>query len=357
MFDKHADVVRQRAEHIVSEHSELTGELRWRSARDRSGPRGVRVVVTGSPGALTAAVAEHLGAHPEVASLRRLDLAEPRSAQRLRDVDAVVHVALTLDCSADPAAVPDAARILRAAPAVPRFVLVSSAMVYGADPGNDLPLDEDAPLRAADDSGLVASLMEVERLVEAARPVGRTVLRPAMLVGRGADTIFARHFSAPRLLQVQGSRPAWQFCHVDDLLDAIGYAVTGRVSGVVTVGCEGWLEQETVEVIAGMRRLALPAALAFGAAERLHRLGVSPAPASELRYVAHPWVVSSARLLAAGWRPTHDNAAALGELLADLRAAGGRRGLREAPLSAAGAAVAMVGTAALLRQARRRRRA
>ncbi|HEX3826270.1 MAG TPA: NAD-dependent epimerase/dehydratase family protein [Sporichthyaceae bacterium] len=335
---------------------ESTGPARWRAARDRSGPRGLRVVVTGSDGPLTNAVVERLGDLPEVDAVRLAQTPEARTARRLRDADVLVHVALTLDSSLSPTAVRDVARILEAGAGVPRFVLVSSAMAYGADPGNELPLDEDTPLRAADDGGLVAGLLDIERQAAAARPEGRTVLRPAMLVGRGADNVFARHFSAPRLLQLQGTRPAWQFCHVDDLIEAIGFAVTGRVVGVVTVGCEGWLEQETVEVIAGMRRLVLPAALAFGTAERLHRVGVSPAPASELRYVSYPWVVPCTRLLAAGWRPAYDNASALAVLLADMGAAGGRRGLREAPLSAAGAAMAMVGTAALLRQARRRRR-
>jgi nucleoside-diphosphate-sugar epimerase len=314
------------------------------------------VVVTGSDGPLADAVVEHLGALPEVVALRLADTAGARTARRLRDADVIVHVALTLDSSIGPTAVRDATDILGAAVATPRFVLISSAMVYGADPANELPLDEDAPLRAADDGALLAGLLGIERQAEAVRPQGLTVVRPAMLVGRGADNVFARHFSAPLLLQLQGTRPAWQFCHVDDLLEAVGFAVTGRVAGVVTVGCEGWLEQETVEVVAGMRRLVLPAALAFGTAERLHRLGVSPAPASELRYVSYPWVVPCTRLLAAGWRPAYDNVSALTALLADVGAAGGRRGLREAPLSAAGAAVAMVGTAALLRQARRRRR-
>ena len=64
-----------------------------------------------------------------------------------------------------------------------------------------------------------------------------------------------------------------------------------------------------------MRRIELPATLAFGTAERLHRLGVIPAPASDLQYVVHPWVVASRALREAGWLPAYDNPTVLGLLL------------------------------------------
>jgi hypothetical protein len=71
-------------------------------------------------------------------------------------------------------------------------------------------------------------------------------------------------------------------------------------------------------------------------------------------------VVSTERLAAAGWRPTYDNERALGVLLDEARqhtAVGARRLDRgDAARAAAGATVALVGTAALVRRARRRRR-
>src|SRR5690606_41678554 len=57
-----------------------------------------------------------------------------------------------------------------------------------------------------------------------------------------------------------------------------------------------------VEALSGRARIELPGSFAYGTAERLHRLGITPAPASELHYVTNPWVVSSERLRAAGWR-------------------------------------------------------
>ncbi len=299
------------------------------------------------------------------------DVREPALAGRLAGVDVVVHLALDLS----PDTVDDVRRsgnvrstqtVLTAAAAagVRRVVLCTSAMVYGAAPDNPVPLAEEGTLRAVDDGGLVGDLLQIEALAESARSihpgVAVTVLRPAALVGPGIVNVVTRHFAAPRLLVVRDLRPRWQFCHVDDLAAALELAALGCVEGVATVGCEGWLEQEEVEAISGMRHIELPAGLAFGTAERLHRLGVLPGPATDLQYVLYPWIVPSSRLLAAGWRPTYDNATALGVLLEELAAqhalAGRRVGRRDATLGAAGAAVAVVGTAALVRRARSRRR-
>ncbi|MGQ0842948.1 MAG: NAD-dependent dehydratase [Sporichthyaceae bacterium] len=335
---------------------------RWRTARTRAGhgkQRGLRVAVAAADRGLGPALVERLACHPEIAEVRAIPLTDPRRVQRMRGVDVAVHAPPTDEAAGGPDAVRVAGEVLRVAAKVPRLVLCSSAMVYGADPSNPLPLDEDAPLCTAGDFGVVADLLAIERLASAARPGGAddglTVLRPAMLVGGGVDSVLTRHFAAPRLLHLDGARPAWQFCHVEDLLSAIEYAVLGRVAGIVTVGCEGWLDQETVEVATGMRRVSVSAGRAFGTAERLQRFGVINAPASELRYVAYPWVIPSTRLTEAGWTPSFDNLGALRALLADVGEASGRRGLRENSLSAAGAAVAMVGTAALLREVRRRR--
>ncbi|MGP4114489.1 NAD-dependent epimerase/dehydratase family protein [Streptomyces sp. 4N509B] len=287
-------------------------------------------------------------------------------------VDVVVHLALDLDLASDPAArtalnVRGTQTVLTAAAAagVRRVVLCTSAMVYGALPDNDVPLAEDAELRATEDASCVGDLMEIERLAERApraHPgLNVTVLRPAVLVG-GMDTALTRYFESPRLLVVAGSRPRWQFCHVEDLVSALEFAALEKVEGELAVGCDGWLEQEEVEELSGIRRMELPSALAMGAAARLHRLGLTPSPAGDLAYTMHPWVVSGSRLHEAGWRPRWSNEEVLGELLAEVSGrhtvAGRRLGRKDAAttLGAAGATVALVGTAALVRRARRARR-
>lgn len=303
---------------------------------------------------------------------RRGAPSHPDVVRRMGGLDVLVHPAADVVGDEDPEA--RAVRRVRstqtaltaaAAAGVPRVVVVTSAMVYGARQENAVPLDEDAPLLAPTDDSVVGDLLEVEALVQRARDLHPgltlTVLRPALVVGPGVDTFRTRHFAAPRLLVVKGTRPLWQFAHLDDVAAAASWAALGRVdAAVLTVGSAGHLTQEQVEGLAGLGRIELPGRVAAATAERLHRMGVTPAPASDLAYSSWPWVVSSARLRAAGWRPTYDNAAALQVLLEDVRgrfAVGGRRmPAREAALGAAGTTVAVLSTAAVVRQVRRQRR-
>jgi len=300
---------------------------------------------------------------------RTVDVRDPAVRDALAGADVVVHLAVDRD--ADSAAIERRAinvrgtdTLLAAAVAanVPRFVLVTSAMVYGALPDNPVPLSDDSPVLADPDLSQVGDWVEMERLatrMQRAHPSLQVVrVRPASLVAPCADLGLPRMFDAPRLLVIKGSEPRWQFCHVDDLVAALELAVRGEVDGPVTVACDGWLAQSDVEQISGMRSIVVPSSVAFATAERLHRVGVLPTPAAELRYLAHPWVVDSATLRAAGWSPKWSNEEALRHHLESL---GERRPARlqrkDATRAAAGAAVAVVGTVAIARaRAARRRR-
>jgi nucleoside-diphosphate-sugar epimerase len=359
--------------------------VRHERSSTRSQPMPV-VAVTGAAGGVGHALAVRLASSPRVRRViaidgRRGDIAgvtwrvadvrDPALASRLTGVDVVVHA--DFDLSPDTEArqrrafnVRGAQTVLTAAAAgrVGRVVLVTSSMVYGAHPDNRVPLPEDAPLTDETDSSVAGDMLEIEQLARRsprANPgMAVTVVRPAALVGEAVDTLVTRHFEAPRLLTVKGCAPRWQFCHIDDLASALEFTVSGGIDGAFAVGCEGWLEQEEVEQLSGLKSIELPARLTFGTAQRLHRLGVTPAPAMDLRYMVYPWVVDCAVLREAGWRPQFCNAAALRVLLdqrSGRHAVAGRRIARtEVTVTAAGATVAVIGTAAIVRRARHRRR-
>jgi nucleoside-diphosphate-sugar epimerase len=367
--------------------------------RPRAGRGGAVVAVTGAAEGIGEQLVRHLasselvrsGAVKRVVAIdtirgdapgvtwRLADVRDPMVADRLGGVDVVVHLAVDIDSTDErsdrnSANVRGTATVLTAAAAagVKHVVLVTSAMVYGAQSDNAVPLPEGSPLLAAPDSVLLGDLLEMERLAEQAprtHPgLAVTVLRPAALVGPGVDTVVTRHFEAPRLLALKGVRMRWQFCHVDDLVSALEVAVVrggevdeGERHRVAAVGSAGWLDQEDIERITGKRHIELPAAVAFGTAERLHRLGATPASAGDLHFLVYPWVVETSWLAEQGWLPAHDNEDALRAAVAEssgrLAIGGHRLGRRDAAAGAAvGATVALVGTAALVRRARRRRR-
>jgi nucleoside-diphosphate-sugar epimerase len=299
---------------------------------------------------------------------RVADVRDPNLASRLDGVDIVVHADVDTSLDRDPRQrrafnlrAAQTVLTVAAAERISRVVLLSSAMVYGARPDNPVPLPEDAPLLAGADGSLAGDLLEVEQLARRSRRVNPstavTVVRPAALVGDSIDTLLTRHFEAPRLLAVRGCEPRWQFCHLADLASALELAARGVVSGDLAVGCDGWLSRADVEDISGLKSIELPARVTFGAAQRLHRLGVTPAPAAELHYEVYPWVVDCAALRAAGWMPAFDNASALRALLAARAGrhtvAGRRIGRKEAAITAAAGTAAAIGAAAIIRQARK----
>ncbi|MFF8259377.1 SDR family oxidoreductase [Streptomyces virginiae] len=386
--DPHVSDKRSRATQDEDRPEHGDGAPGVRQPRNFEGPRRPSpvIAVTGAATGVGAALVSRLAASDEVKQVvaideRRgdcaaaqwhvLDVRDPAIAEKLRGADVVVHLALDLDLETDPAArtaynVRGTQTVLTAAAAagVHRVVLCTSAMVYGALPDNDIPLSEDSELRATAEATGVGDLLEIERLgrrAPRAHPgLNVTVVRPAVLVG-GTDTALTRYFESPRLLVVAGSRPTWQFCHVEDLVSALEYAALEKVEGELAVGCEGWLEQEEVEELSGIRRMELPSAVALGAAARLHRIGLTPSPAGDLAYTMHPWVVSVSGLHAAGWRPRWTNEEVLAELLQEVAGrhtvAGRRLGRRDAATAAgaAGATVALLGAAAAVRLARKRR--
>ena len=349
--------------------------------------RGPVVAVTGAARGLGHALTIQLAASARISRVvaiddhrgdvagvhwRVVDVRDPALAGRLSGVDVVVHTDLDMAPDSDYRSrrafnVRGAQTVLTAAAAsrVGRVVLVTSAMVYGARPDNPVPLDEAAPLGADHDGSVVGDMLEIEQLARSSARthlgMAITVVRPAALVGEGVDTMVTRHFEAPRLLTVKGCAPRWQFCHIDDLVSALELAVAGVVSGEFAVGCDGWLEEEQVEELSGLRRIELPARLTFGTAQRLHRAGITPAPVTDVHFVVYPWVVDCRTLRDAGWRPGFDNAAAFGVLLEQragrVALAGRRLDKKDATIAAAGATMAVIGTAEIVRRARRRRRA
>ncbi|MGC5167182.1 nucleoside-diphosphate sugar epimerase [Luteimicrobium sp. DT211] len=340
------------------------------AAADGPGGAHDRVVVVGE-GRLAERLAVGLGAThvPELPD-------DPTDL--LRDAGALVALGHTADFALETTERNRRDRLVeqarRAARAVAEHglhgVVVSSAMVCGAAPGRPVIVDDEPRDEVASTSpGVVGRIAAFERAFEAELSTAgegdhrSTILRCAALVGPGVDTLVTRHFEAPRLLVVRDAARGWQLLHLDDLVTAVRTTLGHGLAGVLTVGpvrddgTPDALTSDEVAELSGRRLLTLPASTAFALAESLHRVGAVPAPPDELAFAVYPWTVDPARLVAAGWRSSWSSARCVGVLVEGLRSgltlAGRRVGARDAAaLGAAGAAVALLGTAAVWRQAR-----
>lgn len=276
--------------------------------------------------------------------------------------DVVVACTLSTDVGADVVVPAEARRAALAAivdaaaqVAAPQghVVVMSSVRAFAASPGNQVPIPEDAPVAGADDAGFGGDVLHLERRVEALaaeRPdLTITVVRPACLVGPGIDTSMTRHFEPRRLLVIDGDEPLWQFCHVEDLAEAVLTCIDAGLSGPVTVASPGYLTQAAVETLSGRGRFAVPEAMAMRSAFRLHRLGMLVTAGEDLAFARFPLVVSSATLNEAGWHARHDNADCVAVMLEEIRTNRMLASLRrDAVATTASAAVALAGRAALV---------
>ena len=305
------------------------------------------VAVIGASNFVAAAVLERLDADRRIGRILGIDSEEPqmpvakldfRAADVrdpilgvvLSDADVVVNVGLTpgpLDSEDTMFAinVHGTRNLLDAVAAagVQRLVHISTAAVYGAHAGNDVPLDEDAPLRANPDFSWAYQHLLAEELVTAWAPkhpdTTVTILRPVTTLGPGADNFIARHFEQPYLPIVKQNEPPVQFLHVDDLATAIEAAVLAPLPGVFNVAPEGWVSTQELAHLLGKRAVMIPEAVAFSAARRLWSSGVLGAPPGALHYLMFPWVVTSDRLHDHGWTATRSNREVLREFAAEHR--------------------------------------
>ena len=335
------------------------------------------MAVTGAASGLGRALVERLATRDDLAGLFGIDtvggrvdgvlwrLVDVRDAQlpsRLAGCTTIVHLATSYDVTLPAASrralnVPGTAMVLKAARQIgARVVLCTSSEVYGARADNPIPLADAAPLRETGDTDTLASdHEEVERLASRARADGVdvTVLRPATMVGLSPayDGQVLRQLSSPRLLAIRGVEPLWQLCHVDDLISALELVITRPLRGSMAVASPGSIPQSVVEEVTGRRRMEVSASVAFSTAERLRRAGVTDSSPRELDHLLGPLVMACDGLTAAGWHARWSNEDAIRQHVA-ARAADSR----VPAYTAAGATVALLGTAALVRQARRRRR-
>lgn len=192
------------------------------------------------------------------------------------------------------------------------LVLVSSALVYGAHPGNPVPISEDAVLRPDPSFVYARQLAGVEERLDRWRRHGPhrrvAVLRPVITVASGTTSSLMTALTAGFGQRLGQEDPPAQFLHLDDLAAAIVTVVTHASDGVFNVAPDGWIPGHRIRSLAGSQwRIPLPGRVADVASAWRWRLQRGPIPPGLLSYTQAPWVIGNDRLRALGWRPTVTN--------------------------------------------------
>ena len=194
-----------------------------------------------------------------------------------------------------------------------QVVVLSSAMVYGARPGNPVPLDEDQPVRPNPDSSFAVAKAELERAADelrARRPGTRVaVLRPPVCSdgARGRPWLERSAWHA-RTTRLRGEGRVAQFLHVEDLARAIELCRRAGLDGTFNVAPDGWLtEEEQLELVGAGRPPRLEPEVGRWWSRVRWSIGRASTPPDLFPYTRHSWVVDNRRLRAEGWEPVHSN--------------------------------------------------
>lgn len=290
----------------------------------------MRVVVTGVAGSVGSRVARLLVALPDVdvvgldriryqnedlaahhlGDVRSIDLDEV-----LKSADTVVHLASAYGRNEFQDASRHDTRAARltfdaaARQGVRHFVLLSSAMVYGARAENPIPLTEQAPVRPnqlafAENK---ATLERLGREWESDSGGVLTIIRPTTGVAAGGSSWVARSMQLAAGLG-SDANPHLQFLHLDDLAAAVSVLVEQRAGGVFNVAPDGWVRADEVRELSGRApRLRIPGPVAHRITQVSWDAGIVATPPGIMTYATNPWVVSNDAIRGLGWEPEYSN--------------------------------------------------
>jgi UDP-glucose 4-epimerase len=193
---------------------------------------------------------------------------------------------------------------------VRKFVLLSSANVYGPRPDNAQFLNEDAPLLAAGAFSDMRDLVELDMLVQSFfwkyPEIETVILRPTHILGtvHNAPSNYLRLKVAPTLL---GFDPMLQTVHQDDVVRAIQLSLRPGIRGIFNMAGPQALRLSAILSKLERPTVPIPYTLAKFGIRRLWSLRMTSFPAPELDFVRYVCMVDDRRAREVlGYEPAFD---------------------------------------------------
>ena len=266
-----------------------------------------------------------------------LDLTSPTAdvilAERLatESVDVLVHMAFrsspTPDIEEDhELETIGSLHVMNAAAAakLPRLVVSSSTMLYGARPDNPNYLSESHALRGHPEAHCIQNRVEVENLLAdwSVRNTSTevTILRSGWVMGPSRGDYVSRFFEAPVIPTVLGFDPLLQLLHEDDLLDVYEESILHSHPGIWNVVGREALPLSTLVALGGKRRLALPSPLLYRVTDFPSIEQTGDRPAGFFDYLRYLWVADGEKAWAEFGSPLYSTQEAWSSFVASRRA-------------------------------------
>jgi UDP-glucose 4-epimerase len=193
---------------------------------------------------------------------------------------------------------------------VPKFVLLSSANVYGPRPDNAQFLSEDAPLLAGGAFSGMRDLVELDMLVQSFfwkyPQIETVILRPTHILGtvHNAPSNYLRLKVAPTLM---GFDPMLQTVHQDDVVRAIQLSLRPGIRGIFNMAGPQALRLSSILKRLARPHFPVPYSVARFGMSRLWSLRMTSFPAPELDFVRYVCMVDDKRAASVlGYQPAFD---------------------------------------------------
>ena len=192
---------------------------------------------------------------------------------------------------------------------VRKFLVLSTANVYGPRPENTQFLTEDSPLLGDQDFHEIRDLITVDHLCQSffwkTPDIETVILRPVHIVG-GVHNAPSNYLRLKRPPTVMGFDPMIQIIHEEDVVRAIIAALRPGIRGVFNIVGPGELPLSRILRVLGKKPLPIPALIGEPLLRALWRWKLTSFPPPEVDYIRFQNTVDGAlarKVL--GFEPKH----------------------------------------------------
>jgi 1-acyl-sn-glycerol-3-phosphate acyltransferase/nucleoside-diphosphate-sugar epimerase len=200
---------------------------------------------------------------------------------------------------------------------IKRFVLLSSAMVYGASPHNQGFISESHVISRSDKKRITKEWLDLEALAVAylgelsGTGIELNILRPAAVLVVGGDDYFSDLFRRSLACVLPGHDPTIQLLSPIDLASAICSVVAKRVGGIFNVAPDGVITLRAALRLSEAKRLPISRVAQRIVRRPLSRLGLAR-PIEQLDYIRYSWTISNRKAKRElKWTPVRSSVEAL----------------------------------------------